>query len=453
VQTRVAYAQPFAPTTFVVVGLVLTGVYVSFLMVLMSRTPFDVWGAAVLAPVLIAVSLPILRRQALREGNPGTFRLLALALIVKLAGAFALYYVSFSVYGGLADAVRDHTVGASLAEPFRHFDFSGLQVVIGSPFIDVVTGFVYAIIGPSKLAGFLFFSWLGFWGLFLFYRAFVLAVPYGRPRTYAHLLFFLPSLVFWPSSIGKEAWMMFTLGIGAYGIAKILDRGMWSGLPLALSGMWFAGMVRPPMAALAGVSLGAAVVTRKSRMELRELGPVIKGASIVVVAVLAVALVGRADRFLRDSGIDTNQGVTSALDDVSDRTALDNSAYVPSILNSPQRAPIAVVTVLFRPFIFEAHNLQARLAAIEGTILMLICLVRFRWGFAALGSLRSQPYVVFCLVYSALFIVGFSSFANFGLLARERVQLYPLFLVLFSIAPASIGPIGRNRASTESVAA
>ena len=37
-----------------------------------------------------------------------------------------------------------------------------------------------------------------------------------------------------------------------------------------------------------------------------------------------------------------------------------------------------------------------------------------------------------------LFIVAFSSFANFGLLARERVQLYPLFLVLFSIPPATL---------------
>jgi hypothetical protein len=37
-----------------------------------------------------------------------------------------------------------------------------------------------------------------------------------------------------------------------------------------------------------------------------------------------------------------------------------------------------------------------------------------------------------------MFIVGFSAVANFGLLARERVQLLPLFLVLLTIPPPDV---------------
>jgi hypothetical protein len=40
------------------------------------------------------------------------------------------------------------------------------------------------------------------------------------------------------------------------------------------------------------------------------------------------------------------------------------------------------------------------------------------------------------LAYSAMFVVGFSSIANFGILARQRVQLYPLLLVLLAVRPA-----------------
>ncbi len=69
--------------------------------------------------------------------------------------------------------------------------------------------------------------------------------------------------------------------------------------------------------------------------------------------------------------------------------------------------------------------------------MLVLCLLRLRWIWAAVRSLRRQPYVVFCLVYSGLFIVAYSSFANFGLLARQRVQLYPLFLVLLSIPPVA----------------
>jgi hypothetical protein len=429
------YASSFAPTVAVVLGLAITGAYVSVLLILMDTTPFDVWGAAVLAPVLIALSVPVLRRQATREADPGIFRLLLLAVVVKLAGSVARYYVAFTVYGGAADATRYHQDGALLAERLRHLDLSGLHIVVGTDFVRVVTGVVEALIGPSKLGGFLFFSWLGFWGLFLFYRAFVLAVPLGRARSYAHLLFFLPSLVFWPSSIGKEAWMMFALGICAYGVAKILVGETWRGYVVASAGLWLAGMVRPHMAALVAVSLALAAVMRKSKKEHRELAPALKGVSVIAVAVLAIVLVARSERFLETSGIDVDQGVSTTLSDLQSRTSEGGAAFVPSIVNSPWRAPMAAVTVLFRPFVFEVHNLQSLIAAIEGTMLMLLCLLRIRWVSTALRSLRKQPFVAFCLVYCGLFIVAFSGFANFGLLARQRVQLYPLFLVLLSIPP------------------
>jgi len=448
---------PAPPAVVVAIGLILIGAYVSVALVLMDRTSFDVWGAVILAPVLLALSVPILRRQAAREGDPALFRLLLFALVVKLVGGVIRYYVAFSVYGGNADATRYHNAGLALAEPFRHLDFSGFHFDTGTPFMDVITGVVYAIIWPSKMGGFLFFSWLGFWGLFFCYRAFVIGVPEGRRRPYAYLLFFMPSLLFWPSGIGKEAWMMFGLGIAAYGVAKILAHDVWRGLVACGLGLWLAGMIRPHMAALIGVSLAAAVITRKSRTGLRELTPIVKGGTIVAVAILAAALVVRTDRFLQGAGIDTSEGVSSTLTDVESRTAEGGSEFAPSIVDSPLRAPVAIVTVLFRPFVFETHNLQSLLAAIEGTALLVLCLIRLRWLWAAVRSLRRLPYVVYSLTFSALFIVAYSSYANFGLLARQRVQLYPLFFVLLSIPPvtdrraSSVGSIGPKQPARDTV--
>jgi hypothetical protein len=204
-------------------------------------------------------------------------------------------------------------------------------------------------------------------------------------------------------------------------------------------GLWSVAMVRPHMAGLIAVCLAAAVVMRRSSGTLRELTPIVRAGSIVAVAVLAAIMVVRTDRFLADSGIDTSAGVETALVDIQDRTSRGGSEFVPSVLDSPVRAPMAVVTVLFRPFVFEAHNAQSFLAAIEGTVLLAMFLLRWRWFAAAMRCLRSRPYVMFCLAFTVLFLVAYSSFANFGLLARERVQLYPLFLVLISIAPARQG--------------
>ena len=47
-------------------------------------------------------------------------------------------------------------------------------------------------------------------------------MPEGRARTYGWLVFFFPSLLYWPSSIGKEAWICFGLGLASYGVALIL---------------------------------------------------------------------------------------------------------------------------------------------------------------------------------------------------------------------------------------
>ena len=413
------------------------------LLILVDRTSFDVWGAVLIAPALVAASVPALRRQAAREADPALFRLLLFALVVKLAGCgrSGTTWRSPST-AAHADATRYHNAGVQLAGPFRHLDFSAFHFVTGTSFIENVTGVVYAIIGPSKMGGFVFFSWLGFWGLFLFYRAFVIGGAGGT----ASLVRAHPVLHAVPALLAVEHRQGGVDDVrprprGVRGREDPRPADAWRGLVPLGAGLWLAGMVRPHIAALIGVSLAAAVITRKTKTELRELTPVLKGGTIVAVAILAAVLVVRTDRFLQGSGIDTSGGVSSTLTDVQDRTGEGGSEFVPSIVDSPVRAPLAIVTVLFRPFISEAHNAQSLFAAIEGTALLVICLLRWRWLWAAVRSLRRQPYVVFCLIYSGLFIVAYSSFANFGLLARAAGPALP------AVPGPDLDPVRRSSAS------
>jgi hypothetical protein len=143
----------------------------------------------------------------------------------------------------------------------------------------------------------------------------------------------------------------------------------------------------------------------------------------------------RAEKFLREHGVETDRGVAGVQQSIQSSTSIGGSAFVPSLLQSPVQAPRAVLTVLFRPLPHEAHNAQAFIASLESLFLLLFTLVRIPWGFAALGSMRRQPYVAFAFAYSAMFIVAFSAFANFGLLARERVQLLPFYVLFLCIPP------------------
>lgn len=430
-----------SPRTIFIVGAVLCVGYAEGMMFAASN--YDAMVSLILGPALVAVSLPALSRQAARENDRGLFWLLLAALIVKLVlGAVGQLYVLDEAYGGLADATGYYRAGADLAQGFRDFNFTlgeDMDPLVGTNFIKVVTGYVLAILGSARTGAFMFFSWMGFWGLFLFYRAFVIAVPEGRPRTYARLVFFLPTLVFWPSAIGKDAWMVLSLGVVAFGAARVLTDHTWRGLAIAGLGFWMAVMVRPHVAALAGVGLAVAYVFRRPRWELRELALIAKVGSIIVVAVVAILVVGRSNAFLREAGYSDPTDVNSGLYKVRSGTSIGGSSFISSPLTSLRSAPAAIFAVVFRPVITDAQSNQELLAGIEGTFLLLFTLARFRWVIAALRSAIRRPYVILAIIHSGLFVLAFSSFSNFGLLVRQRASLLPFFLVFLSIPPRKRG--------------
>lgn len=422
--------------TILVVGIVVTVVIVSAFSILPQTSTYDTWGGLIVGPILFGISLPVLARQAERERDRRLFWLLVLALTAKLLGALARVYVAEEVYLGVADATGYHGDGIRLSALFRQGVFTtGLTDLTGTEFISLFTGIVYTFIGPTQLGGFLVYSWLAFLGLFLFYRAFVIAVPEGRSRSYARLLFFLPSILYWPSGIGKESWMVFTLGIAAFGAARLLTGRTWNGIFLAALGLWMAGLVRFHVAGIFGIALAVAYILRRPSDEHRRRSPVARGLALAAVAVLAVVLVLQAENFVESTGLQPRQGITGALQEVSERTSQGGSEIQPSIIRSPLTAPFGAFTVLFRPLPIEAHNTQALLAALEGTFLLVLCGLRFRWILAAFHSFRRQAYVTLSVAYTAVFILAFSAIANLGILARQRVQMLPFFIVLLCIPP------------------
>jgi hypothetical protein len=444
----------YVPRTFGVgaVGLVCIGGYAALLMMLMGHASYDAWSAAIIAPLLLLVSLPALRREARREDDRRVLIVLVAALLIKLLGSLVRYYVVFDVYGGVADAAAYDDWGTRISAAFRSGHFvSGLDSLSDTNFIRFLTGVVYTGIGPSKLGGFLVFSWFGFWGLFLFYRAYVLAVPSGRRLTYAALVFFLPSLLFWPSSIGKESFMTLALGLAGFGASRIFTGSAWRGIAYAVLGLWLAQIVRPHVAGLMGLAIAGAFILRPSGVRHRELAPIAKGLALAVLTVAALILIVRTDHFLQDQNVETSGGLGGTLEAITERSDSGGSVFQPSVLDSPLRTPIAVGTVLFRPIVIEAHNAQAMAAALEGTFLLILSLVRWRWIFHAVRSVRRSPYVAFAILYSTGFIIAFSSMANFGNLVRQRVQLLPLYLVLLTIPPqkAAAPPTALNNGLRE----
>jgi hypothetical protein len=434
---------PFETRVAVGVGSGLLGAAVTALglTVLISARISGLWVVLFLVPILLVASWPTFKRQARREQDPGLAGLFLLALVLKLLGSLVRYWVLVDLYDGLGDAISYHAYGERLAMGFRAGNFdTGLASLSSTDFIRFFTGVIYTVTGPSIYAGFLLYSWLAFWGMFCMYRAFTIAVPDGRRRSYARLLFFMPSMLYWPSSIGKEAWMLFALGLTAYGTARLLTGRTWRGLAVAAIGLWLATLVRPHVGGMAAFGLVVAYLLARPPRRLGMLGSVVKLFGLAALLVVAVLLLGRIQSYLLDKGIDPAEGVNSVLAESARRTSGGGSGFqAPSTSTSLAQLPYAAVTILFRPFPFEAHNAQAAVTALESTLLLCLTVARRRSIWRAIRHLRRWPYVAFVLVYAAGFVVAFASIANFGILARERVQLLPFFLVLLAV------PVARSR--------
>jgi hypothetical protein len=299
--------------------------------------------------------------------------------------------------------------------------------------METLTGILYSFVGSSKLGAFMVFAWLGFLGLLLCWRAFRMAVPSGDARRYGLLVLFLPSLVYWSSALGKDAWALFGLGICAYGVACCLTRKPFRGLVILSIGLLAVVMIRPHvgLTVFAGLVL-AALLYKPGKSS--PLNPFVRAITFGILFVMMIVLVSETEKFL---GVETlnQETVNTELGDAEGRTGKEDvgSVFTPVRVNTPLDFPYAALTVLFRPWPWEAHNMQAAGTSLEGVFIIYLMVKGRRRLLALPRALRREAFTAYCLGITLTFIYAFSAFSNFGILARQRCQVMPFFLALICL--------------------
>lgn len=401
---------------------------------LMDSVSYDAVAGALTFLVLVLITTPILRWVARREGEPRMAAVLTAALVVKLS--FAL--VRFALLGA-GDAISYSQLGADLSRMFRQgrfmLEIPGANHTAEGGRVVLVTAIIYAITGVSRFAASFVFSWFAFGGQVLMWRAFRRAVPDGDTRRYGYLVLFLPSMLFWPSSIGKEALMVLCIGIASYGASQILGESVrLTGVLTFLTGVTGLLFVRPHMAVIAIVSLlvASAVGTLSGFKRGRS-----KMLAVRVIAL--VALIGAASiavtqvSLLFSDGASDEVGVESVLTKAQGQTSTGNSQFDPIAVATPLDLPAAIVTVLFRPFPWEVRNVAGVISALEGLLLLGLVVTGRRRLLSWLRTVPKRPYLVYAVVFALVFVVAFSYIGNFGILARQRVQMMPLALTMIGM--------------------
>ena len=426
-----------ASNTGAVLVVALGATYVLLLGWLMVSVRFDLWGAAVAAPVVGFIAIVFVRRF-FRDDLSHLRRIALIGLVAKLCGTLTRYWVANDAYGGASDANNYHALGKSFAGGFWQgwVSFVGLVPhTRGTAFIGELTGFIYAFTGSSKLAGYLWFSLLGFLGVAFCVKAAAVAVPGLLQRRYAWLCFLLPSLVFWPSSIGKEAWMSLVLGATSMGVARFTngDRSVrtlvWLGL-----GLLGASMVRPHFAGIWLAAFGLALVWsllsgRRTRQHSGKRQNPLVVIGLVLIAVAGVAAMSKATtKYLLASGDDAS--VDDLVQLTTRRTEKGGSRFEAVSIASPTDYPWAIFRTLTRPVIWEVSNLATVLAGIEATLVLVLLVLNVRRLAATPRLMNRHPYVTFSLLVCCLGALAMSTFGNLAILVRQRSLLMPALLIL-----------------------
>lgn len=427
-----------ATSLFFVVGVT---VLLIGLAVAMSATAYDIWGGMLVGTILLLATVPIATRAARRWDDPGLGRFLLLGAFLKMSvGSGARYYVIYSVYGA-ADAERYFESGKFLAPFIRSGDF-GQQVTTtggaGTHFIETVSGIVIAVISETRLGEFVVFSWFAFLGLYFFSEAFRIAFPAGDHRRYRLLVFLWPSLLFWPSSVGKEAWMVCMLGMCALGMANLFV-GKWRGFAWLAVGTAGCVAVRPHVALIVFAGFLVGLLLRRNRGAYSRMLAQPVGTLVLLVGIIFAGafMFQQTQSFFKLDSLDI-ESAQGLLDSTTEQTAEGGSAYNPASPNSPIGYVQSAVTVMFRPFPTEASG-TAFYTGLEGVLLAGLFVVSWRRLVRVPRMMLQHAYVAFAVGFSFVFIYAFAAISNFGILARERAQFFPVLFALLAIPPRPRG--------------
>jgi hypothetical protein len=419
----------------------------AFAGLIIAQSCYDYQGGFLIAPAILVLALFLLPRLSRVDASRLLLTVMIIGLLAKIAGALIRMYVSFGVYsrgfrGGLGadisggyDSGVYNQVGRGIAENIRSFEFA--QAVegfeLGTEFLRFFTGLVYSLIGPTLIGGFLFFGFLAFLGSYFAYKAFRTAFPDENHQLFAILIFFYPSILYWSNGIGKDAVMAFGIGLAAYGSALILTKARLTGfLPLAF-GLGMAFLVRPHIAGMLALALGMGAVIMAARRATSN--PLVAAIWIAVGAAVAWLFLVQTMSFLGldDLSVDTTVGYISAR---QKSTFEGGAAFDAPSITEPLGIPMAIITLLFRPFPWESHNVQALIQALDGFLLLGLVGWRFRSIWRAVSLLRSNPFVLYILSFTLMAAIAFTVISNFGTLARERTMVLPLVLMLIAINPS-----------------
>ncbi len=314
------------------------------------------------------------------------------------------------------------------------FDYNSEMVALFTvPFIVIAVG--------SQYASLIVVSTISFLASWFIYLVFIEHYPkYAKMLSFP--LLYLPSLNVWTGSPFKETYAIIGISLLVYGTYQLLHRDKWLWIPFMAFGAWMTYTVKPyvALAILPWLLIWIYFsLNKKVNHPLYRyfISPIML-LLFAGLAYLGLLLLGEQTKKYSLENIprqahlvymDLKYNYTYYQE--TGGSVYDIGEFEPTIPGMVSKFPIATLTAIFRPFLWEANKTVILLASLETFILLIITFINIlRHGIIRITRQAfSDPFLIFCFGYSIffLFMVGLTS-GNFGNLVRYRVPGYIFFL-------------------------
>ena len=413
----------------------------------------DIALGVTLSPVVVGLLVYWVYRHVARHRDAGFLvNYFSLGVALRVLAVGAQLVIGFYFYRGEVDFVGYWHYAQEL---FQKMVLEGqVHLLFDDQYIKdqfyarsalIVSGMVLlmmVLVGPNIIALFLLGVPVSAASAYIFYRAFEHMAPdEASRRRFAGFMWFFPSLAFWSVFLGKDVWIFFFMATTTFALARFLRAARMSTFLLLAVSLSVVTVLRPHVGATVLTAVVAALVFRPLPMygPLLYVRPVVR---IALMAVLVSAFMVVAEMALQTVGV-----TALTLQALADRAYLAHVGFAGTaggsalgrVIDESTPAavamfiPLGVITLLFRPFLFEAHNVVALVAGIENLVFLGIFLVRLPSIWRAIRMVRREPLALYALVAFVFTSIALSFDWNLGAAQRHRTMVLPFLFMLLAL--------------------
>ena len=334
--------------------------------------------------------------------------------IFSLVMGLVHFIITFASYGFILGSVADAKHYYSESVSITDWGLSYLSN--GTSFIVFLNYMLVQWLQLSFLGCFLVFSFISYLGCLKLFD--VIIDLTDRKYNVSYLLLLLIGTHFWTVSLGKDALMFYAMCCLCYNIYFDKPRSRYI-LPLLLI-----GFIRLHVLILVLVGGGVSYVFTNKKIKTQT--------KFVFAGLVLGVLLFLIPFFLKEIAV-TN------ISDIEGKLQSSMNANVEGGAGIDLKDSNLVVkwfSYMFRPFVFEARNPMFLVSALENLVWLYIFFIIIRGLFFDKIKTNYILWSYIGIILACTLPLAYT-LANFGISMRQKIMIFPFFLILFFIVKKS----------------